>query len=100
LAGLALASLYGGCLWTVLRGLHAPVGPDSGRFCGTPGVMALTLGALLCAPIAVGLGVAIVRARGGMPAGDPWRILSAVAIGALFVAAAANWCAFVPYLLP
>ena len=59
--GLCFAVFYGWCLALVLRGLYSPTA--AGDFCGTPGVLALTFGAVLFSPAALLLVAAIVLSQ-------------------------------------
>jgi len=87
LFGLGLATAYGGFLAYLLYRFYGPV---PGR-CGTAEVGALAGGAVVVAPIAILLVVAIVRFRTRISAQRVWRAVSWLAVVLLLVTAGTNW---------
>lgn len=96
--GLCFAVFYGWCLALVLRGLYSPTA--AGDFCGTPGVLALTFGAVLFSPAALLLVAAIVLSRAGIASERVWQAVALAAVLLLLAAAATNWITFIPFLAP
>ena len=87
-----LVVAYGWPLGNILLRLYFP---EPGRYCGTPEVMALLVGAVIVAPAALLLAAAQVSIRGALPERTLWRPLSYTALVALPLLVVANWIAFI-----
>jgi hypothetical protein len=94
--GLGLAVPYGGFLARLLYRLYGP----AHEHCGTPEVLALTAGAVVVAPLAVLLVVAMARYRAGIAAHRAWQAVSCLAVVALLLAVGANWLVFLRLIAP